>query len=491
MCSSRFRSIRRSVVRVIFSACLVIGLLWALSQDALSLQTQKPPAAQPSNRPPQAKDKKDVAAPADPSYVPSRAGAKKAGDAALAAAVGELLDKGWSGKVADRKAAEEFYRSAKKTHGDDPRFDYALGLVLLKGQQSAEALKLFDAAGRGASPPYVPAFRASIWLRVLRRDADSAVLDIVKFTKAWQELKTLPAAVQDDYVAWAGGIFGYLDGPGYNRSVERLSKEADEEIRGLITAEQLRVYLAAKNDVLEAYAARADAQEKTRVQAKKQQEQDADATKKRVADEQAQVAEKKEQVQKNAEELETALREELAVLDNQIAGLEREYGQLESRARTITRQVDSLESEVAGLLTQRASILADTENRNSNAATLNTIQRLIDQKNREQQTLRAEYDRLDARARDVQRQGSAVVAKRQAAVRQYQSESGKLFQEGKSISAKEGFLKRELQKVAKPASGNTSQVRALGQAATALRTYVDLNLEAEKQHVLDSFARPE
>jgi hypothetical protein len=467
-------------------------LLWALSPDALSLQAQRPPAVQPSNRSPQPKDKKDAAAAAtDPSYIPSQASAQKSADAALAAAVGELLDKGWSGKVADRKAAEDLYRSAKKTHADDPRLDYALGLVMLKSQQSSEALKLFDAAGRSASPPYLPAFRASIWLRVLRRDADAAVLDMVKFTQTWRKLERLPGSVQDDQVAWAGGILGYLDGPGYNRSIDRLSKEADEQIRELISAEQLPVYLAAKDDVLAAYAARADAQEKTRVQAKQQQQQDAEATKKRVAAEQAQVAEKKEQVQKNAQELENALREQLAVLDNQIAGLEREYGQLETRARTITRQVEGLDSEVAGLLTQRASILADTENKNSNVGTLNTIQRLIDQKNREKQVLQAEYDRLDARARDVQRQGSAAIAKRQAAIRQYQSEGGKLSQETKAISAKEGFLKRELQKTAKPASGNTSQVRALGQAATALRTYVDLNLEAEKQRLLDSFARSE
>ena len=75
-------------------------------------------------------------------------------------------------------------------------------------------------------------------------------------------------------------------------------------------------------------------------------------------------------------------------------------------------------------------------------------------------------------------------------INDYQTTTGKLYKEKESLAAKEKFLERRKQEASKPATGSTGQVKALGQTAKALRTYVDFNLELEKQRLLDSFAKP-
>lgn len=444
----------------------------------------------------------------DPTYATAKTSAKAETQTSFEKLIREMLEQSWTAKATGLKQAEDKFKTASELCPDDPRAHYAYGLVLLKHNQYDEAIKRFDAAGEAAKPPYLPAIRAALWLRVLRKAYEPATLDLVNLTRAWQksEPQPLPDWVQSDFVIWTGRMMGYLDGPADNRSVDALVEKCTAEIGTLLSKEHWELFKTAKMDVLDSYSAKAGAQEQARMQAKRQKEKEADETKAHLAEESAQTKQDKKQVEKSAEELEKALKEQLGATDSQLNFLAREYDRLDSRARYLSNSVKSLDQEIANLSSQRTQLQSEqnsppaagtgktgsskTPPSSNNSALIVSIGVTIDQKNRERFRYQAEYDRLEIQARDIQRQGVTLANKRQTLINDYQTTTGKLYKEKESLTAKEKFLERKQQEASKPASGRTTQVKVLGQTAKALRTYVDLNLEFEKHRLLESFAKP-
>ena len=151
--------------------------------------------------------------------------------------------------------------------------------------------------------------------------------------------------------------------------------------------------------------------------------------------------------------------------------------------RRITASIASIDQDIAGL---RASI--NQAAKDSNAVAY--YQSQIDQKSRERQSLLRQKVPLDSQVSTLQTNAAAVRQSRQGAINQYQSATGQLYKENATLAAREKTLTREQKDASKPITGNTTQVRVLGKTATALRTYIDLNLDAEKQRVLNSFVKP-
>ncbi len=482
-----------------------------------STQPLTKPAAKPSLK---SHPRPQVPAGPDPTYEVNQQIKNKGTADSFEKLVREMFEQGWVTKASALKSAEEHYKNAHKLLPGDPRADYAIGLVLLKHNRYDDALEHFDVVAKEADSPYLPAYRAATWLRVLRKSYEPAALDLVGINSACLEFKPgpLPAWVHEDYVDWTGRMMGYLEGPINSRSLDALCEKSAAEIGGLVSPELWERFKAAKEELLDSYAANAGAQEQARLAAKRDQEKAADVAKTRITQETEQTKEDRKQVQKTAEELEKALREQLGQIDAQLMGLSRDYDQLDARARAISRTVRSLDQEIASLIAQKNAAIAENESNSTpppaktsppsktpattktspppkapsqaNAALILSLQITIDLKNRERTNYQLQFDRLELQARDVQRQGVTITTRRQTLINDFQSATGLLYKEKESLAAKEKFLDREKQKASKPATGNTTQVRVLGQTATALKTYIDLNLELEKQHVLESFAKP-
>ena len=167
----------------------------------------------------------------DPTYEPAKSAAEVATRAHFEKLIHEMLEQGWSTKATDLRQAEEKFKAASELCPDDPRASYAYALVLLKHNQYDAAIKQFDLVGEQGKPPYLPAFRAAIWLRVLRKSYEPAALDLVRLTRTWRALEpgTLPEWVQSDYVTWSGQMAGFLDGPVDSRSVDEIGRASCRE----------------------------------------------------------------------------------------------------------------------------------------------------------------------------------------------------------------------------------------------------------------------
>jgi tetratricopeptide (TPR) repeat protein len=442
----------------------------------------------------------------DPTYIPQKAApADKL--AQFEAEIKALLDTGWGAKQqAALDSAHFHFRAAQTLAPNDPRAPFAFGIVLLKNNKYDEALRQFDTAGESSDPAYLPAYRAAIWLRILRggRYYEPGTLGLVKFTRTWRQAEPnpLPNWVQTDLVHWTGRLAGFLDGPVQSRSMDALIEKCVAEIATALSNEQRELFQSARNDVLDEYAEKATVQERTRLDAKKQQEQAAKDLKARLAQEATEAKQQKKQIEKKAEDVERAINEQLAAIDHQIAVLLRDQDRFEAQLQRVASLMQFMDHEIEALLIERQQILADQADRlpsqdGTKSGTtkpnhivdgrLLTIGTLIDARTRERLRYQADYDRIDRQLRETQRQGAVIMNRRQTLVAEYQAITGKLYKDSESLVAREKFIERRKNEASKPVTGSTAQVKALGQTARALRTYVDMNVELEKQRILDSF----
>src|SRR5262245_7096711 len=94
---------------------------------------------------------------------------------AVIEAIKNLLDEGFASGPKHLPVAQKKYQVARKVAGEDPRLDYAYGLVLLKQAQHKQALVQFEAAIGRPGPAYWPAWQALIWGRLVERQHEKGL----------------------------------------------------------------------------------------------------------------------------------------------------------------------------------------------------------------------------------------------------------------------------------------------------------------------------
>ncbi len=438
------------------------------------------------------------------------------------ASVRELLDKPWTAGRPGLKLAELSVANASKANGDDPRLPFAYGLVLLKNYQYDEALKQFEASSKMASPTYLPGARATVWLRCLRGDANSAMLGAAALAKHMKELdaEKLPDAARREFVAWLGRFMGFLEGPGKSRDVELQRDRIEAEIRATLGEADVAVYKLAKAEVLDSYAERLGTRDQTRDTVKKGQEKKAKDDLARIDDEKAKLAEDQQQMNRTAAQWDEWLRQQLTTYDSQLAALELEYNRVDAQARTLVFNLNAVNQEVENLVALRNQAQAaereaatpkspspandDSKTGGTNKTAKSTpptttqspgrssffYQSLIDQGSNERFLLQREYAVLDTQAATIKNRAATVVQNRQTAINRYQTASGKLHKENQSLTTRFKVLGRQQLEAVKPAKGNSPQVRAQTRDTASLKSYVDFSLDLERQRLLDSLARP-
>ncbi|MBS0202498.1 MAG: hypothetical protein JSS49_06320 [Planctomycetes bacterium] len=112
--------------------------------------------------------------------------------------------------------ARKDYSAARVEFPEDPRLDYAFGLVLWKHGQTGEAIDMFQTAGCLESAPFLPAALAVAWGRMLNHDERRGLDQLVHIARvlAVADGVTPPESQQQQAALSMGRAIGYLSGPG-------------------------------------------------------------------------------------------------------------------------------------------------------------------------------------------------------------------------------------------------------------------------------------
>ena len=129
--------------------------------------------------------------------------------------------------------ARKDYAAARGQFADDPRLDYAFGLVLWKHGQFGEAIDMFQTAARLNGVPFLPAALAVAWGRMLNGDERRGLDQLSHVARVLSSSRAdYPPETQKEQAALSlGRAIGYLSGPGGNPDLTESVKLTSINIR--------------------------------------------------------------------------------------------------------------------------------------------------------------------------------------------------------------------------------------------------------------------
>jgi hypothetical protein len=166
-----------------------------------------------------------------------------------------------------------------------------------------------------------------------------------------------------------------------------------------------------------------------------------------------------------------------------LADFDRELGKLEQRFNELAAEGQALSNSIqraqADLAFQQTVLTGNTKNGTPDPRIL-ARQVYIEQ-------LNESYLLVEQRAQVVRQSGFAVLERRSAAVARYEAATGELVKQSDTLRKWNKILDKKDKNLpnAKPAKSST--MNALESRLRALKTYIELDLEAEKQRILDSY----
>jgi hypothetical protein len=187
---------------------------------------------------------------------------------------------------------------------------------------------------------------------------------------------------------------------------------------------------------------------------------------------------------RSREQWDAWIEEQLPKFDKQLASLEQDYLSLNQRAASLFQSVQLVGQELAQLEADAARYTNPAQ-----AGQLGALQVSIQNRQNTVVGYQREYNATIGRLNAVAQQANGVIAARTAAVDQYQDATGQLLKKDKKLTrwnSRLGEKKRKLQ--TQPPAKDLKD--SLERKLDAFRTYVELDLDAERTRVLKLVGAP-
>lgn len=410
----------------------------------------------------------------------------------LAKQLTEMLTSGFGRGAAALKGAQRQFDSAKDQAPKDPRVDFAYGLVLLKQLKNKDALERFQSATEVDGPEFWPAWQALVWSHFVAKDYSSGYSRLTELAKRLS--RSQEDLVEREQVAeWIGQVLAALQ-----KSVDTLKqREAllrEDELLAEILGPALSPAVSrGKSSVHAMHALMEGDVQQAREIAQAKEEKERAEREKQVAKDLEASAEKRESLKKTAEDAKKYLDQQLAAFDKQLTRLEKDYEFLQKRVMSLTASQLQIGTEMS-LLSQQAGALSNNgngnggRNGNANAQLAQVYQQRMGVLELQQIRYQVDMDQTLASTMAVSQRAQMVVGQRNAAVRQYERATGQIVQQDSAIDKWQDRLKKDGEKLKEQPKPKAGPVANKIQQARSFRTYVDLDLNQERDRLLDTFA---
>lgn len=406
--------------------------------------------------------------------------------AAYAESLRSVIETGWRGPNS-LDAAQRQFRDALGRSGRDPNLYYAYGLVLLKNSRWDDAARHLQTAADCQFAPCLAAWQALIWVQVTRREYDAALGNLVQLARLLQDAddERLSEEARSNTAAWIGRILGFLEGPAPLPGSQReLLAERESEILAALSAAHREAFQRGKSEILDRYEELKIDSRGLREQAKAQQEQRQAERIKDLEEKKDETGARQKVVQSSTQELQADFEKKMKEYDEQLDELEKSYVGLAAQGKALSATIINVQIEIGRLETQREVVLRSSRSR---LRTSSPLDQSIASRTRQLTALQAQYNAASQRAAIVKRKATGILAKRRQDIAQYQAATGVFQKQSETLGQWEKRLEKEAEKTGKPPRKSTP-LRALDARLRSLSTYVPLDLEAEKQHVLDAYS---
>ncbi|WP_397570874.1 hypothetical protein [Schlesneria sp. T3-172] len=399
-------------------------------------------------------------------------------DPALGKRVAELLAVGFERGPQQLANAERLYLRLKADAPDDPRIDYAQGLVLWKQLKKKEALEKFQAVTRSEGVMYHAAWKAEIWTCFVSKNDDAGYSRLMEFAKRITSGDESSSHSVDADVRWIGTIMATLGLTCETKERREDWLQAEAKLAEILPEERMEGYLAGKTEIHMKHAELESEIEQAREKVKQQRAAQLERKQARLQRSLDGAKVKREGLKKSAAEAKETFAEKTAEFQKSMDRLEKEYTLVDRRAQVLVSSIALLDQQVAMLReTTRLAGRRVDERRLEFGLTQLLNQRGIYQ---------AECMRSVAAAEQLANTARTLHQAYAAEVDQYEKATGEIVKADVNMDTwTERALKQadDLKKTpVKPVvpKGKIQMVRSF-------RTYIDLDLNAERESLLESY----
>ena len=400
-------------------------------------------------------------------------------DAAANDQIARLLELGWDRSPKAAAAAVEYFSQLRATGAQDPRLLYAHSLVLIRHRKYDEAAKLLHEIVSRA-PEHLPARRALIWISMLKKNYAGALAQMESLAGEFPE-HDLAADHEEpfrDSAAFLGRLIGYLEGPAASSVAEHIREDYRRNITDRLSTGRRQVFDDGVQQVLDRFAEMDLVRDQTRDDAKVEQEEIRQRELKLLSDQKEDIEKQQESLDKAANRLEQEFSQRVGQVNRQLQPINASLSRLQNRAAALNRQLASLRSEIFHLYS-----LAEQSPDSPGSEGLRSSARLL-----ERSTFGLELDLsgVVAESNRVAGHRDLLLSERQGIINQRRAAVDKLSDRRSELRKRANRVAAEQRKAARPVSGNTTAVLALGSRAEAFTTYEPFPFQQEKQRVLNS-----
>lgn len=399
--------------------------------------------------------------------------------------VGRLLNEGLRSKgKGSVESAKQYAEEARRLCDDDPRLDYALGLVLMKNFRSQEALKLFQVAGSHDAYPYLPARRAEIWYLLSRKKYDQGLQRyaelakvISKTSSGWPDEPTRTATAH-----WMGRLAGYLAGPGSTRKVAALLEQPGMDFRQAMSERFHAAFDAGSEATAFTYQQLKAELDDIRKTAQASQIEKRQGEQEKVSDRREEVQNKQDKIELTTQQWKEWLDDQTQQVDKKLTELEKDYVTLDEQAKSLQRSMQSLDFEI-----QRLTNFINYNAQHRNSTRIDDARRELALRNNQKLRHRTQHNALNRQASVINQQAEQLIAKRKAAQIRYEKETGQFIKEKEKLRLwTEKIRRRERRLNSKPVK-RSAQITSAVRGLKSLHSYVKFDWDIEQQQVLQSY----
>jgi hypothetical protein len=382
------------------------------------------------------------------------------------------------------KEAEKHLGLARKlASAGDWRVDYAAGLVYVKQSQMKPAIEQFETAAKSEASANWPAWKALIWARFVSRQNVEGFNGLEEFAAVVRKVgsadETSPE--QRDAARWVGQLIESLIRCDDSKKFRELVSEREARLEQALgselseSVESGREFIRDREIELGREAEAAGVEAAQAKKRRKQEEVD------KIAKKSAGIKDTKANNAKSAEDWKKLLEDTMEKTEKQLTKLETEYQDLDRQAAAHMEAYTR-----SGQIFTRALIAAPPGTN------------MLDLRN-EMESYRAQYNATIARMSAVLEQANQIVQQRSQLRADYEKATGDIVKDNAKLDKWSARLKDQKQKLEddKPAAKGGKKVAKAKAAKPSpadkkpqitLKTFLPLNLEQERDRLLESYA---
>lgn len=365
---------------------------------------------------------------------------------------------------------------ARSLNSQSPAVDYAFGLVMLKRLEIDRAADGFQAA-LAIDPTYMPARRALIRLRLMRKDAKTLLTEVAEFAGAiantsapWESDESRTAAAE-----YLGRVIGFLARPETRLTLPDALQTAEVDVENRLGTNYIDAYLRGVEQLSRDFEALTvdDVDEADKRTDRKHREATAKIERLKGRSEEAGRA--AESLALSKEELKTKFEAELKDLDKQLATLEKEYSALSESAKRAEDMMIQTRTDISRLQTE-----LDLRGIRGREARLQPPLVQLQQELNQQQE---RYSDLEQRAAELLETARQLTVAREAASEQYRAQTGELARRSDSVEKWNKALEKNSKKTKETVEAG-SPARQVKKNLSSPNNFFPLDIPAEADRLL-------